>query len=57
MAMHRSSTLSLFLDFDFMATRTACQPQNAFSNCISRSASRGSVWLSYRPLCTVGTKH
>jgi len=38
--------ISLLLDFDFMATRAGCQPQNAFSNCISRSASRGSVWLS-----------
>jgi len=29
-----SSTLGLLLDFIFMATRTACLPQSAFSNCI-----------------------
>jgi len=27
------STLSLLLDFAFMATRAACLPKNAFSNC------------------------
>jgi len=29
-----SSTLSLLPDFVFIATRAACLPQNAFSNCI-----------------------
>ena len=29
-----SSTLSRLLDFIFMATRVACLPQNAFSNCM-----------------------
>jgi len=34
---NKSSTLSVLLNFVFMATRVPCLPQNAFSNCILRT--------------------